>query len=62
MTPEEAMEKFRQFCLNNDYDDHFDELDWYALSIGFFTALGVSREVAGNLAIEARYTHGYWTN
>lgn len=57
-----AMEKFKQFCLNNDYDDHFDELDWYALSIGFFTALGLSREVAADLALKARYTYGYWTH
>jgi hypothetical protein len=57
---DDAMDKFRLFCLNNDYDSHFDELDWYALSIGFFAALGLSRETVQELALQARYTHHYW--
>lgn len=62
ITPEEAMERFKQFCLSkHGYDDYFDDLDWYDLSIGFFTALGQSAEIVEDLACEARYKHEYWT-
>lgn len=62
LTKKEAMKKFKLFCLHNDYDNQFgDELDWYSLSIGFFTALGLSKEIVTDLALDARYTHGYWT-
>lgn len=64
---EQALEAFRQFCLNEyaqaDPDKKFDadeEQDWTSLSLGFFAALGLSAEHAHDLARHARYDLQYW--
>lgn len=56
-----ALEKFKAFCLNNEVDDTFDDLDWYALSIGFFIALDIKDlDRVSDLALHARYHCKYW--
>lgn len=61
-TPQQvaAVEKFKAFCLSSTLDDKSDELDWYALSIGFFLALGLTEDEAFELALHVRYDKGYW--
>lgn len=56
-----VLAKFEVFCKNNSLDDCFDELDWYALSIGYFVASGITdTDRLNELAVYARYDCGYW--
>lgn len=56
-----VLEMFKDFCLKNSLDEHFDELDWYALSIGFFSAAGITDiERLIEMALYARYDCHYW--
>jgi hypothetical protein len=58
----EALDKFRRFCQSDNGLSHFDELDWYALSIGFFIACGITdADELSKLALHARYRENYWT-
>ncbi len=55
------LEEFKkEVCERAKEVDPQEELDWYALSIGFFLAKGATLEEAEKLAVEARYTHQYW--
>lgn len=66
MTKGEAREKFHQFCLDDKNPDGSskvdpdEELDWYALSVGFFIALGLDGDDSRDLAGIVRYTDHYW--
>lgn len=55
------LQKFKvQVCDRAAEVDPSDEYDWFALSLGFFIALGLTLDDANALAIEARYDHHYW--
>lgn len=56
-----ALERFRdEVCLRAKEVDPDEDQDWYALSLGFFLALGVTIKKAHRLAIYARYEAHYW--
>ena len=42
-----------------EVDPHSEE-DWYALSLGYFLAKGLSIEESRFTASKVRYTHHYW--
>ena len=55
------IERFkREICEQGSTIDPGGELDWYALSIGFFLACGLNMDDAGRLACWARYSKEYW--
>lgn len=56
------LEAFKQVCLRAVDIDQGEELDWHALSIGFFLARGLPTEEAYDLARIARYTYQYWVD
>ncbi len=62
------VKKFKKFCKNfealsletkKELDE--DEIDWYALSLGFFIALKVPVDQAIELALYSRYQMEYWS-
>ena len=57
-----ALERFEAFCKSDQkLDEELDELDWYALSIGFFLGCGITNtDSLSKLALYARYTAHYW--
>ena len=65
-TKTEMMAAFKELCLRefsvrkNWKLDPNQEQDWYALSLGFFKAMGASNPDAHDLAVRARYRHKYW--
>lgn len=52
--------QFKEDVCNKANEIDADELDWFALSIGYFMAKGCSFERAHHWAMEARYKHHYW--
>lgn len=62
MTEEiDYLKDFKKFCKANTKKESFlEELDWYALSVGWFLAKGATLEEANTLACKARYDYGYW--
>ena len=62
MTRDEALERFRLFCIApiDDPTNLLEEVHWHDMSVGFFLALGLGLDAAWVLAREARYTHHYW--
>lgn len=60
MKQQEALDKFKEFCRKRQSIDERSELDWYALSLGYFAALGFSDDECHDLAIKSRYTYEYW--
>lgn len=65
----EEIEKFKAFCTS-PLEGEFDEIEFYDLSLGFFIALGVTKDTINNppepfgdafgLALLCRYTFHYW--
>lgn len=61
MTKDEAMTRFRRdVCDKSEEIDSEEEHEWWALSYGFFLALGFSPDDANVMATEVRYEHEYW--
>lgn len=61
MTTQEAMDKFKtEICEKAKEIDPSEGMDWFALSYGFFLALGLSPEVSEELSIHVRYKLHYW--
>ena len=54
--------EFKKFCIEiNEKDkEQLEELDWYAMSIGFFIAKGCDIDRAKKFAVKARYDCHYW--
>lgn len=68
-TPEQsqALDDFKALCLadaaQSDPElkiDPGEELDWFAMSLGFFLARGLSLDAAHAAALHARYEFHYW--
>ena len=56
-----AIKRFRkEVCGRSESIDPYEDLDWYAMSIGFFLALGIPIDDAARLASWARYDQQYW--
>lgn len=54
-------ERFKgEVCLKSGEVDPEEELDWFALSLGFFLAAGLNIDDAHRLSIWARYDAQYW--
>ncbi len=47
-------------CDRSDKVDPYEELDWFALSYGFFIAKGIEIERAHELSSWVRYNEQYW--
>lgn len=61
MSREELLAAFRKdVCDKHAAVDPDAERDWMDLSYGYFLAKGATPDEAWEVAIEARYTHGYW--
>ena len=55
---DEAIEKFRVFVLK--HPDIADDLDWYAMNVGFFLCLGMPERKSRGVASYIRYDLMYW--
>lgn len=56
----DALKKFKEVCDKADEIDDVHEYDWFALSIGFFLAQGLSPDDAHLLAVIVRYDLQYF--
>lgn len=54
-------QKFKdEICSRAEEIDPDKELDWYAMSIGWALANGLSIDDAAEFASKVRYTYHYW--
>jgi hypothetical protein len=56
----DAVERFKEVCERSTTIDPGEEFDWYALSLGFFLACGLSSDASYRLSSWARYDQAYW--
>lgn len=60
-TEQEIVDRFKaEICERSALIDPREELDWFALSLGFYIACNLSFDDAHRLSLWTRYEKEYW--